>query len=376
MDKDIYNILELQKDLKTKDIGILLNNAFKKGNKTIFIPEGDYIISNTLYIPSNTVLKFSKKAYVKCKEGFADFCAFSNEDIVNGNENIEISGGIFDGQSNINIRKSYKDTEKVGFLFSFISVNNLKLRKIEMKNSICYHIRLVKTTNFQISNIRFTGTYPVYCQDGVHICGGCHNGKIEKITAEPGSLGDDLIALTADDALFYGQGKYVENLPISNIRINKIIGTDCFTGIRLLSITQKISEISIQNVVIGYHEHGLNLDGSRECADMLFDPKEFSHGVGYIENVIFNRVSVWNTNKGERKRETITLQSNVKNLVIKKYKHLVEKEKGLNIPSMLIADMDDVSIKIDKEIFEVKSMQKALNYVTEASKIIINCKNI
>ena len=64
------------------------------GNE-LFIPDGDYRISDTLKLPSNTTLRLSENAHLfhcEKKPKVRGEFLLSNEDIINGNENISVCG--------------------------------------------------------------------------------------------------------------------------------------------------------------------------------------------------------------------------------------------------------------------------------------------
>ena len=59
--------------------------------KTVFIPEGNYLIGNSINIPSNRTLLIDGNATLKLADN-ANCYIIKNEDFINGNENIYIIG--------------------------------------------------------------------------------------------------------------------------------------------------------------------------------------------------------------------------------------------------------------------------------------------
>ena len=76
--------------------------ALDAGADTIIIPQGIYLISQTLKIGSNTTIiadrgaKMIMKSISRRKRN--DFL-LSNKDVVNGNQNITITGGLWAGNN-------------------------------------------------------------------------------------------------------------------------------------------------------------------------------------------------------------------------------------------------------------------------------------
>ena len=79
-----------------------LQAALFSGDKEILIPQGIYHISDTLYVPSNTTILADPTAKIVLTGGKrkhrGDFL-LSNSDVENGNRNITVIGGIWDGSN-------------------------------------------------------------------------------------------------------------------------------------------------------------------------------------------------------------------------------------------------------------------------------------
>ena len=77
-----------------------IQKALDSGAEEILIPQGVYCVSQTLKVKSNTCILAEKTAKIcmksLCRRTRNEFL-LSNEDTQNGNENITIIGGIWDG---------------------------------------------------------------------------------------------------------------------------------------------------------------------------------------------------------------------------------------------------------------------------------------
>lgn len=236
------------------DDTLSVQKAFEQGGD-VYIPEGDYRITKTLLVKSDTTITAHEKARLfmcgDTPKKRNDFL-ISNSDTENGNCNIKITGGIWDGnnQGKYNVKADLFDANGYsGTVINFTNVKGLYLYDFTVANSVAYNIRMCKLKDFEIKNINFFSEKPASNQDGLHFGGEVHNGIIENIKAVSyGQTNDDLIALNADDCI----GR-VENLDmvcgdISDIKIKNVFAENCFTFLRMLSVNSSIYNIEIDNI--------------------------------------------------------------------------------------------------------------------------------
>jgi len=259
---------------------------------TITIPQGIYLISQTLKVRSDTSIIADRNAKIVMKSVVRrernDFL-LSNSDTQNGNINISISGGIWDGNNIAPENKKPDLFDKNGYsgvLLNFVNVEHLTLKNMVLMNSVTYYVRICKVHHFAIENIDFAcDTFGVN-QDGLHIGGDVKHGTVKDIRAlSYGQTNDDMIALNADDSI-----ERVENLDlcrdtIEDISFENIFTENCHTIIRMLSVTAEIKNIRFKNIFGGFRCNAINADAARYCRTPLFRENDYPNGVGKISNI-------------------------------------------------------------------------------------------
>lgn len=299
------------------DDSAAINSALEKCGE-IFIPAGEYLLGDTLKIHSHTHITASDGARLFRKEhtqtGRYDFL-LTNADTGTGNTDISIKGGIWDG----NCCKEDRGTDlfdrsaTTGVLLNFRKVKNLSLECLTLKNSLCYYTRFCEAENVRIENIRFASERIVANQDGIHLAGYCKNFVIKNLVGEYGSPNDDFIALNADDAMKRQECFDCLNGPIENITVENIHSDFCHCFVRLLSVFNTIKNVRIKNVSGICRGRAINLDAARNCRVQLFDEKDYPDGVGKIENVSVDGLSVGHEIKDEA---FIVLETNCTNFTV------------------------------------------------------------
>lgn len=317
----------------TKDCSATVNAALASGQLELHFPSGEYRLDRPLSLPSGTHLTAARDARLFASAANAPEAIVSNADWNKGNADIVISGGVWDGCAPLHPRKGWNDPAYPARLFVFVNVKGLVLEHMTMVDGVTYHVGLSRVRDFRVEDIAFEGTYPVKCQDGVHLWGGCEDGVIRDIRCRFGATYDDLIALNADDVARYTHNKGGVDAPIRRIRIEKVRATSCHSVFRFLSIRSKISDIVIRDVKAGYREFGINADAARYCADPIFDDAAYPEGVGEMENVLLEDVELWYA--GDKRppnapKEVVVFETNARNFVFRNFRHAREREpKGI-----------------------------------------------
>ena len=131
-----------------KDDRAAIQAALDSGASEIVIPFGTYAVSKTLFVSSNTRISASKCARIvltpseRCKRG--DFL-ISNKNTKGLDENISISGGIWDGNNTSPYTAKpdiFDNTGYSGTVMNFVGVRGLSLENLVVANSTTYNIRL------------------------------------------------------------------------------------------------------------------------------------------------------------------------------------------------------------------------------------------
>ena len=261
---------------------------------TITIPQGTYMISQTLKVPSNTEILADRNAKIVMKSTMPrkrNEFLLSNADTVNGNKNIRIVGGIWDGNNTAPENAKPDLFDKGGYsgaMLNFVNVEQLELRDMVLANSVTYYARISGVHHFEIMNIDLISDSFGQNQDGLHFGGNVKHGTVKNIRAlSYGQTNDDMIALNADDSI-----ERVENLDlcrdaIEDMSIENIYTENCHTIIRMLSVTAEIKNIRFKNIYGGFRCNAVNADAARYCRTPLFEDEQYPEGVGKISSISF-----------------------------------------------------------------------------------------
>lgn len=312
--------------------------ALESGAREIVIPFGEYRISRTLYVRSNTTVIADRCARIvmgrdeRAKRG--DFLLSS----VEGSENIAVIGGIYDGRNSdpFNAKPDLFDKEGYsGAVLNFVGVKNLTLKDITVSNSTTYYIRMSRVEDFVIENIDFVSDEFGHNQDGLHFGGGVRRGRVKNVRAlSAGQTNDDMIALNADDSVERVENFDLSRDDIEDITFENIYAENCYTVIRMLSVNAKIRNIKFKNIYAGYRHYAINGDGARYCKTPLFKEEDHPLGVGLCENVEIENFVCYPVNKKAphprctepEPYHALRLEVNFSNFVIKGFK----KIEGVN----------------------------------------------
>lgn len=342
-----------------------------KGN-ILTIPDGTYRIVDTLKLPSDTEIHASEHARIfhcgskQKKRG--DFLV-SNQDVVNGNENISICGGIWDGNfDGINNDKHpdlFCEDAWSGSMFNFQHVKNLHLENMKIVNSVVFYVRMGKVDTFHIENIELGAEKLSYNQDGLHFGGGCRNGVVRNIRCLDNETNDDLIALNADDSIVRLENRDLTRDDIENILFENIFADNCYTFTRMLSVTHSIRNITFRNIHCGCRVHAINMDAARYCRTPLFKEEEFPDGCGNIENIIIEGMHVYASEAGAS-QPLIVAETRCKNFCIKDFKRDMEKDAAVSPgPTIFARNLKDTVFGITEKGEEQEYLLKGKADVLE-----------
>jgi hypothetical protein len=215
------------------------------------VPAKHYVISKSLRIYSNQTLKLDPATLIRLADKANDYM-LTNENLDEGNKNIVISGGIWDG-NNVGIDHAKGDRNGVhprdffiGSLFLLMNVENLRIEKLTVKDPEKFGIHIAACHKFTVDDIVFDYNAKEYNMDGVHLQGGCSEGRVTNIK---GNTYDDMIALNSNDGEYWEVTKGA----ITDIQIDGVWATNCFRAVRFLSTGSPIKRISISNIFGSYY---------------------------------------------------------------------------------------------------------------------------
>lgn len=211
----------------------------RRGIVTVEKP-GVYLISKTLVIHSDTRFVLSPGA--KLLAAPLSRCALiENEHFAGGgrDENIEIAGGIWDGNCDaMGLDAFYESEHRLddpfdpklfkGKLIRFARVDRISLTGMTVRNPVSYGIQIADVYGFVVRDIFFDYNWHFGTTDGVHINGPASDGVIEHLA---GTTNDDMVSLTTYDE----PHAEVTLGPIENIYIHNVCARNGYSGVRLLS---------------------------------------------------------------------------------------------------------------------------------------------
>ena len=299
------------KEVSVKDFGAIgdgrcddyeaFKAALESGASRVLIPFGEYRVSKTVYIGSDTSLVADRCARIvmgrdsRAKRG--DFLLSA----IDGSKNISVTGGIWDGRNSIpeNSKPDLFDKEGYsGSVLNFVGVSGLTLRDLTVANSTTYYVRMCRVEDFVIENIDFVSDEFGHNQDGLHFGGGVRRGRVKNVRAlSNGQTNDDMIALNADDSVERVENFDLVRDDIEDIVFENIYAENCYTIIRMLSVTAKIRNIRFKNIYAGYRHYAINGDGARYCKTPLFREEDHPMGVGLCENIEIENFVCYPVNK-------------------------------------------------------------------------------
>lgn len=310
---------------------------------TVYIPAGTYRIGKTLYVGNDTTIRCDSGARLfvceKQPKKRGDFL-LSNRDPVNGNRNISVYGGIwdgnFDGKNNNKPADLFDPDAWSGSTLNFVNVKHLTLSGLAMRNSVVYYIRMAKLDGFVIRDISFASARPAFNQDGLHFGGEVRHGLIEHITAEPGQTNDDMIAFNADDSMVRLENHDLCCGAIEDITVRGVYAENCYTGFRMLSVNSPIRDIHMEDIYLGCRHFAVNMDGARHCRTPLIREGEKRNGSGHIENITIDNMTVRTTEKnGER--ALILSETELKNFRLTGFRRDTARDVCPEKPTLQIA---------------------------------------
>jgi hypothetical protein len=321
-----------------------IQQALDSAAGRVVVGPGRYRIGSTLRVPSRTHLSAHPRAQFVLADGAGrDEWSFllANRDAAGGDHDIEVTGGIWNGNCLANPRGADERGVYTGTLVNFINVRGLVLGGMTLIDAESYYLRLGEVSRFLVEHITFEVKNLRPNQDGVHLGGFCDDGIIRHIRGiGQGATSDDIVALNADDACGRAQNLNLKCGPIRRVAIHDISADDCHTFVRLLTSVSDIDQIDIENVRGGCRVSMLNADACRKCRVKLFDADDPSlPPIGRLGRVRIRDVEVYKTDP-RQSAPLIDLESDATDLVIENFRRDAARDGS---PRALTLMVDDIS---------------------------------
>lgn len=326
----------------TGDDSAAFEKLLQRGESLIVVPPGEYPVASPIRLRSGTRLLAHPQARIRIADG-APFgvrdALVTNADWDGGDEQIEISGGIWDGNC-MNVLRAAEDERDgyTGNMMLFRNVEGLVLRDLKLTDPSSYFVCLGKVRKFLVEDIRFEILNHTRNQDGIHVSGYCEDGIIRRIfgygTYCPG---DDLVALNACDALDRSETRAALAGPIRRISVSHLRAEDCHAFMRFASVWSTIEDIDVHDVEGGCLDVAINADALRFCRSPLFDIDDpaFANGCGDLRNIRFSKFRVWKTRK--KSRGLLQLHSRMNNVVFEHFQRVPERDANPCAPTLDVA---------------------------------------
>ncbi|MBO4356277.1 MAG: hypothetical protein J5850_05435 [Clostridia bacterium] len=234
-----------------------------RGEVEISVP-GIYLINKPLVIYSGTRLYIRHGVIIKAADD--SHCSLiENSSFYSGetDEDIEIVGGIWDGNCDgqdldpldFTLSRNaypYDPRRFTGKLLRFAHIRNFTFRDATVKDPVSYGVQIADASGFCVSDIHFDYNCRFGTTDGIHINGPSDNGIIRRLH---GITNDDMAALTTVDE----DHAEITRGPIRNVIIDGVHAENGYTGVRLLSCGEPLSDIEVRNVSGTFRHNALSI---------------------------------------------------------------------------------------------------------------------
>ena len=216
-------------------------------NRKVYLTEGVWEIASALRIPSNTTLEFHPNATLKIQDGASSYL-ITNDDLVNGNENImvigngaTINGNKAGGQTRNYTAPADNRASYWGFGMWFVKVENLVVDNFYVLETESWGVAYWAVNHGYFGNIRFRQTTDGG-RNGDGVTGVGSNLLIENIS---GYTNDDMVYVGSGGGTLQGYDmgmadlEFVENIIVRNIRPQV---RDGFASLRAVRISGRSPE--------------------------------------------------------------------------------------------------------------------------------------
>lgn len=216
--------------------------------------------SNCVMLKNKTVDDYAERVESRLMGSYINF--FSPDAPC---QNISVKGGIWNfnnKEQNPNPLSNgeYEPKGYSGFGFVFYNVSNLSLRSLTLKDPCNFGCTLDTVSYFNLEDITFDyndGNLYQSNMDGIHCCGNCHHGSIEKLY---GTCYDDIVALNAHEGSCG---------PITDITVRGIYTEGSYSAVRLLCSSPKsdMKNIHISDIYGTFYHFGVSFQHFYETGE-------------------------------------------------------------------------------------------------------------
>jgi len=237
-----------------------LQAVLDSGTAVIHLPQPPacYVISRTLALHSGQMLLADRNAVIRLAD-HAHAHMLTNADHGTLSRGITVQGGVWDG-NNAHQTCEYHRTRDyqvpfdparyLGVLMQFNQVEDLRLSGLTLKDPETFGVQLANIRRFTVEDLTFDYNLKRTEMDGVHLHGGCCQGRIVNLK---GDTNDDMVALNADDGWMFE----ISRGPITDIQVDGLWSENGYTPVRMLSSGSPIRRVHVSNVYGTFSRFGL-----------------------------------------------------------------------------------------------------------------------
>ena len=344
---------------------IAIQAALAAGERDVYIPSGTYVTDQPLKVPSHRHIHADSDAriiFIASKPMTEKDFLLTNADTEDGNEDITLEGGIWDGgfghEYNQKPDDIYTINSTSGACLNFISVKRLKLIHLTIANPIAYYVRMGRLNGFEIKDITLMADRMNPNQDGIHFSGFCRNGVVEDIRGLNGQPNDDLLAFNADDGIQRQENRGLTSGPIENIVCRNIYADDCHTAIRMSSITAPIRNIRIENLYAGVRAYAINMDALRYCRVPLFAENAAPNGVGNVSDITITNMTAFFTPNAIDHSALIVMEQHCNNVELINFSRPMDKDAFPDTPTLKARYLTHQTIEADGKVTKLTAKEQ------------------
>ncbi|WP_119079117.1 glycosyl hydrolase family 28-related protein [Chitinophaga alhagiae] len=264
--------------------------AKKNGSREIYLPAGHYLVSKPVRLPSDFTLRASQEAYIELEKGCNQYL-LQNEDLVNGNRNITVTGGKWNGNGWSQTRTIRNRVDNSAFCFGmfFYKVQRLEVASLQIDSTRSWGIAYMECDTVHIHDIHFQQNpfrdarhTSALNQNGDGVTGGGNHVLIENIS---GFTNDDLVAFASGGACFQGKMAPFPAYDYTGVTVRNIYPQNIYDSIPALKAVAfyTFEHTAVSNITIE------NVHGNTAAASVLF--YSLFNKVGHFRNVRVSGIS-------------------------------------------------------------------------------------
>ena len=238
-----------------------INYAVSNGVTRVKVRYGHYLLGGSIRLKSNIWLDVDKNAWMELTPGSNAYMV-TNDDLVNGNTNIQISGGRWAGngyQQTISDAGSIP-TYFLGFGFHFYLVKQLNVHDLRVDSTQAWAIAHIGCRFVTFRNIRFIQYMRAGGWNGDGVSGSSSDVLIENIS---GYTNDDMVGVNATYVGFGAigfPGPYYPVFSVRNVTVRNVspeiidsayVARDSaysWRAVRVFAASTTMSNVTIENI--------------------------------------------------------------------------------------------------------------------------------